>query len=236
MKSGIYKITNKLNGKFYIGQSRRMSARWKKHCCPSAANRNMPIARAIQAYGKENFKFEVLEFCSIAELNAKEIEYIRKLNPKYNITAGGEGSNGHKVSKKSREILRAHAKRQWAGYTEEEKKRRLLNLTGPRKGHPVSEETRQKIRAAATLQRLTKEQSELRRKKCSEHLKRLHAERPYLRSRAVAMLDPHTGNVLKIFPTAKEAGSSIGRHPSTVTGVCKGRKKTAGGFGWRYAQ
>ena len=53
---GIYKITNKINGKKYVGQSNNINRRFSEHCLRS----EIPIDIAIQKYGKENFVFEVL--------------------------------------------------------------------------------------------------------------------------------------------------------------------------------
>lgn len=63
---GIYKITNLLNGKCYIGQSIHIERRWAEHLLPSA---DSIIANAIKKYGKENFKFEVIEEVSLEEID-----------------------------------------------------------------------------------------------------------------------------------------------------------------------
>ena len=63
---GIYKITNLINGKAYVGQSNHIERRWQEHCQPSA---DSAIGKAIQEYGKENFKFEILESFEIEDSN-----------------------------------------------------------------------------------------------------------------------------------------------------------------------
>ncbi len=85
---GIYKITNKLNGKCYIGQSVDILLRWQEHN-HKQGKRTSIIKQALHKYGIDNFTFEVLEECSKEELNAKEIQYIFKLKPQYNIRGGG---------------------------------------------------------------------------------------------------------------------------------------------------
>lgn len=90
---GIYKITNLINQKVYIGQSINIEKRWQDHC---ATVDNCAIHRAIQKYGKENFVFEILEECDLSMLNEKEIYYIEKYNSYYdgyNMTLGGEGAS-----------------------------------------------------------------------------------------------------------------------------------------------
>ena len=58
MRTGIYKITNLVNGKVYIGASKRIEARWWEH-----RNGRTAIAEDIQTFGLDNFKFEVLLEC-----------------------------------------------------------------------------------------------------------------------------------------------------------------------------
>lgn len=74
---GIYKITNLINQKSYIGQSIHIERRWQEHCRPSASS---IIAKAIRKYSQENFSFEILEECDVSELNQKEAYYIAFFN------------------------------------------------------------------------------------------------------------------------------------------------------------
>lgn len=84
----IYKITNNVNGKLYIGKD--------------ALDRNdyygsgKLIKRAIKKYGKNNFKKEIIDKCkTVEQLNRKEKFWIKKLNSRiplgYNIEEGGNG-------------------------------------------------------------------------------------------------------------------------------------------------
>ena len=91
---GIYKITNLINGHCYIGQSRNIKQRWKDHRSRafniSSEQYEYPLYRAFRKYGLENFSFEILEKCSLEELNEKESLWIRKIKPAYNQTIGGD--------------------------------------------------------------------------------------------------------------------------------------------------
>ena len=96
---GIYKITNNINKKVYIGQSIDIKRRWRGHKStatnPNDECYNLPLYRAIRKYGIENFIFEVLEECNVSELNEKERFYIQKYNSYfngYNLTLGGDSS------------------------------------------------------------------------------------------------------------------------------------------------
>ena len=88
----IYKITNKLNGKSYIGQTMQLVVkRWRAHISRKSTS---AIHAAIKAYGKENFSFEVIEIApTIEELNMLEQKYIKEFNTMspngYNLDMGG---------------------------------------------------------------------------------------------------------------------------------------------------
>lgn len=78
--TGIYKITNKTNGKIYIGQSKDIHYRWHRHRL-AAFNSNYPqynclLYKAMRKYGLDSFLFEVLEECDENELNSREQHYI----------------------------------------------------------------------------------------------------------------------------------------------------------------
>lgn len=97
----IYKITNTINGKVYIGQTynRSIYERFKGHLKSAKPTHPMLIDRAIYKYGKENFIVEQIdEANSLSELNEKEQYWIKFYNSTdrnigYNLTTGGEGGN-----------------------------------------------------------------------------------------------------------------------------------------------
>lgn len=89
---GIYKITNKLNGKIYIGQSINIKRRWNEHKAKKGEKANL-LYFDFQKYGIENFDFSILQECEQSELDFLEIFYIKKFNSfynGYNLTQGGQ--------------------------------------------------------------------------------------------------------------------------------------------------
>jgi group I intron endonuclease len=111
----IYKVTNIVDGKVYIGQTATtLSERWAGHIRKTKAECPYCLARAIRKYGLDNFVAEEVCRClSKSELNAKEIELIKALNTKapagYNMTDGGEGNLGFYPSGETRAKMgRAH--------------------------------------------------------------------------------------------------------------------------------
>lgn len=96
MKGFIYRITNKINGKSYIGQTiQSVKERFYQHCATkcSQAVLNMAIHKAIFKYGKQNFIIEVIEKVESVNLNDREkywIEYYNSYTNGYNSTKGGQ--------------------------------------------------------------------------------------------------------------------------------------------------
>jgi len=90
----IYRATNKINGKFYIGQTTydKLYKRISSHIWYAKNyNTNIPFANALRKYGKENFDWDILEECNISEKGEREIYWIDLLKPHYNATLGGDG-------------------------------------------------------------------------------------------------------------------------------------------------
>ena len=103
----IYKITNLINDKIYIGQTLNFYRRKNEHCRNKKVNYNSHINNSILKYGKKNFKFEIiieisntLKIDNIKDiLNNLEIYFIKyyKSNNNlfgYNIELGGNGNKG----------------------------------------------------------------------------------------------------------------------------------------------
>jgi hypothetical protein len=103
----IYKTTNLINGRLYIGQHKGLFQL-------GYLGSGKLIRRSIKKYGKENFKLEVLAFATTKDmLNSLEIKHIyeyRQVFGKflYNITDGGEGHSGPLSEKHKRNVIEGH--------------------------------------------------------------------------------------------------------------------------------
>ena len=84
--SAVYKITNTITGKFYIGSSKNVKLRWACHKCQSTWNEcpNNPMYLDMLKYGVEKFEFEILEEVESEHLKEKEQQFIETLKPTYN--------------------------------------------------------------------------------------------------------------------------------------------------------
>lgn len=173
----IYKITNKVNNRIYVGQTiHPLLYRWKNHIRAANRGSNIYFHKAIRKYGKENFIIEELtKASSKEELNLLEIEYIKKYNSLapngYNTSTGGEGGNNF-CNNPNIDTIKQHLsegrKRYFANWTEEERKtfsekRRMIALDP--NGKMQSQEYKEKMRIACTG------------KKVSEHTKLILKEK-----------------------------------------------------------
>ena len=95
----IYKITNNVNDKVYIGQtSKTIEERFKKHLSLAKRKVNRYLYDAMNYYGFENFSVELVEECECSQLDQKEkywIAYYKSNDKKhgYNMTEGGGGGD-----------------------------------------------------------------------------------------------------------------------------------------------
>jgi group I intron endonuclease len=122
----IYKITNKINNKEYIGQS--------IHNDDKYYGSGKYIKRAIEKYGTENFEKEIIEECSNDILDEREKYWINEYNTfenGYNLTLGGQ--NGWMTGKKHTEE------------TKEKISKKLKGENNPFYGKKHSDETKKKI-------------------------------------------------------------------------------------------
>lgn len=134
----IYKTTNLVNGKLYIGQDSKNKAGY--------LGSGKVLNYAIKKYGRENFKKEIMAWCYTKEhLDMLERLYIKLFNTKtptgYNLTDGGGGTLGLSLSEDTRRKMGESRKGKLRPATVKEKIRiKLL-------GHKMSKETKEKIKA-----------------------------------------------------------------------------------------
>ncbi len=80
---GVYKITNRVNGKIYVGSSKNIYERWNQHKDKLRNNchDNAHLQNAWIKYGENNFKFEIIEECDPNIQFEREQYYLNTLNP-----------------------------------------------------------------------------------------------------------------------------------------------------------
>lgn len=215
----VYKHTAP-NGKVYIGiTSQTPSKRWNNG---RGYEKNIFFYNAIQKYGWENIKHEIL-FDSLTkeEAEQKEVELIEeyKSNQReygYNVARGGLVNI---PTEEQREKLRKIK----SGIKASEETRRKMSLR--QKGKIISAETRKKTAIAlkGNKNALGCVRSEATRKLISE-----------THSKGVLQYDKN-GTLLGEFKSITIAGETTGVNFRNISEVCKGHRNTAGGFVWKYA-
>jgi group I intron endonuclease len=165
-KGIIYKITNTVNNKCYIGQTIKPGkARWNRHLNDAANGSTFALHAVIRKYGLESFTFEVIAESLQPFLDDLEIFFIKLYSTKinqhgYNMTDGGDGNKGGTRSEETRRRLSLaakgrvhseHAKRKMSlakkgkVLSEEHKRTMSLAKKGIGKGKVLSEEIKRKI-------------------------------------------------------------------------------------------
>ncbi len=115
LKSGIYCITNLVNGKFYIGSTNCIRARWENHRSQlrRSIHGNSYLQRVYNKYGLENLKFEILAECPSEDLTKLEQWFLDNLKPEYNILKQARGgfrgmNHTEEAKRKISQTLKGH--------------------------------------------------------------------------------------------------------------------------------
>jgi len=149
-----YRVTNLINKKVYIGITNNIRVRWNAHKSRAFnikdSRYNYPFSNAIRKYGVDNFSFETIMSCETEqEINECEIFYIAQYQANmnrygklfgYNLTDGGEGVTGHKMTDETRRKMSESHK---GMHPSEET---LIKMSRSRTGILHTEETKQKLK------------------------------------------------------------------------------------------
>ena len=200
----IYKITNSINNKVYIGKTEySIEKRWKEHCNDAFKDRNekRPLYVAIRKYGIKNFNIELIEETNIPE--EKEIYWIKYYNSfenGYNATLGGDGKH-------------------YADYD--------LIYSFFQKGlnnKEISEITGYDFRTIQASLNRNNVSVEERQKRGHEHAyKKVAMINP--KTNQIIQIFPSMAEAVK------KVGEANSSH---IAAVCQGKRKTCRGFSWKY--
>lgn len=202
----IYKITNKINQKSYIGKTLgTIKGRFIEHIRDSRKERTekRPLYSAMNKYGVENFSIEEIEQCSYEVVNEREtywIQYYGTFLNGYNATIGGDGNH-------------------YADYD------LIFSLFQEGKNITEISEITKYCTDTVTLALSSKGVSdEEKQERCNES-----------KGVKIAKLDKNTGEILEVYSSIAQAYRELGKqHSGHIASVCKGKRKSAYGFEWKY--
>jgi group I intron endonuclease len=154
----VYKATNLVNGKFYIGATdKTVAQRARVHFQKASFGQKSKFYTAIRKYGKSSFEFVTLEECvDFFSALEREAATIKMLKPEYNLTSGGGGVKGFKFTDASK-IKMSKAKKgrpaAWlSGPNVEEIRKTLSEKAKARKGkYLLSNDRKQELRKYARI-------------------------------------------------------------------------------------
>ena len=211
---GIYCITNNVNNKKYIGQSKDIYKRWKSHVyrLNQGNHDNKHLQESWSKYGEANFSFEIIEICDEEHLDDMECLYISKYNTMdsnmgYNLQSGG-GVN-RIIAESTRLKLIDAGKKSHINYTPNSDNK-PYNY-----GKKMPEEFREKIRQA----HLGKKASDETKKKLSEM--RIGSKNSNCKPIYCPELD-------ESFWGAKEASDKYGFNKNHISNCVHGKRKHCG--------
>lgn len=246
MKGGVYKISNIINNKIYIGSAVDFERRKKQHFRQLFNNEhfNYHLQRAFNKYGVDNFIFEIIEECEEDQCVIKEQFYIDKLNATnpefgYNISPTAGSVLGVKRSDETkRKLSQSHI-----GLKDSEQTRlkKIAKLTG----RFVSEETKEKMRINNLGKKMSKDaclkisEAGKGRIMSQEHRKAISIGRDIFNkthpSRIKVSQYDKDGHYIQTFDSVKLAALATNAKPSHVSRCLLGTRKSTKGFIFKYA-
>ena len=142
MTAHVYSLTHRETGRQYIGMTERgVHVRVLEHVGDARCGSRTHLHRALRKYGRDAFDVRVeAELPTADEAKIAEMIAIATQRPAFNLTRGGDGTRGRKVSDAERQAMRERA----LALTPEQREQMAV----PRRGRVVSEQTRARISAA----------------------------------------------------------------------------------------
>lgn len=248
---GIYKITNLINGKIYIGRSVNMKARKATHFSNSQHNKH--LKRAMCRYGFSQFVFEVIEFCNKSNIVEREQfyldtllfaqEYIRSSGKDKRFKKFGYNQNPIAESSRCRPMSKSHKdkivkKTKERLSTIEGRERALIrieNMAKLKRGQRMSDDFKEKLSIAMSGKNnpryginginhpwYGKHHSIETKQKIKESKEKI-----------IFQMDLN-GHFIKEYDSLTQASRQLGVRPGNISLACTNPNRSAYGYKWRY--
>lgn len=227
-KCGIYKFTNKINGKIYIGQSIDINARKRSHINDAycqGKDSNCPFHQAIIKYGENGFNFEIIEECPKELLNEREkywIQYYNSYHNGYNASPGGDNCGERSDG---RALLLYDLEGNFVKETD--------NIASTARELGVGYQTVYQLLQGT---RKSTKGFQIKYKESEDFPKTIEPYNSRQGGSFVVLQLDKNDNILNEYKSVNEAARQTGCDCSTISKVCRGKLKTHGGFKWKYKE
>jgi len=237
---GIYKITSPSN-KVYIGQSVNVKKRWINYKGLHSKSSGPHLLRSLIKHGYKSHTFEVIEECSIEQLNERETHWkqceLDKVNNDYSkVLFCDLHDNGAGPRSEQTKIRIGKANK--GKKRTEDCKQKISNFQKGRSkpegyGEKVSKALTGKTRSDETKQRLSDAKKGIpnlkNRRPKPEGFNKNHPGSP---TKAVHRISPTDDSIVETYPSLKIASELTGVDGGAISQCCSGRLKTAGKWKW----
>jgi group I intron endonuclease len=237
---GVYQIINSIDGKRYIGSSVNLSKRKNTHFSDlkKQKHKNRHLLSAYNKYGSNNFKFEIILYCSREDAIFYEQRVIDLYNfskELYNLSPSAKDNLGFKMPQSSKDLLSKINKGK--KHTKESKLKMSQSRTGKKNhmyGKRHTEETKEKVRQARkgmiasdeTIEKMSKKRkgvpkSEAHKRKMSENNSR---------KIPIKVFDYINKEYIGEFDSLTKCAKILEIDRRMISAVLKGKLKHCGGY------
>ena len=237
-KSGIYMWTSP-SGKSYIGQAVNLKKRYNSFLRFNKNYSGDKINNARKKYNNESdWKYEVLEYCDVNELDEREKYYIAlydTINNGYNCESGGNENKivSDESKQKMSEAMKGENNPMYGKHLTEEHKSKLSEaMKGkycgekhPMWGRHLTEEQKRKISEG-----MKGEKHPMYGKHCDDEIK----DKIRLRHNKAVVQYTKEGEFVAEYESALMAKNITGINNGDIGACCRGKRKSAGGFKWTF--
>lgn len=229
MACGVYKITNNITNKCYIGVSIHIEQRWKEHKNNKGSKK---LYEDFLKYGLDNFSFEIIEECTEEELYMKEVEWIDfygSYENGYNQNPGGENNNLQAILATRKNIycydLNGNFIKAYNSLMDAERDTGIPNTNISKAARGID----RVVAGGFQWRYIYSDSIEPYKRTCR------FKEKPIHNQKQVDQYDLEN-NYIQTFTSIKEAANTTGANYNSIGMVCNGKRKTAGGFLWKFHQ
>lgn len=217
MRPYIYLVKNQHNIIVYIGQQIGTKSLLEYK------GSGLLLNRAYKKYGEDKFTREVIEYCTIDELNINEKFYIKYYNTKfphgYNLTDGGDGNKGLKFTKEQKQKI-------------SQNKMGHKCYSNPERGEKIRQSKLGKNHTQGTINKISQTKATKHNIQSDLTLKGTLKSN----SQKTILQYDLENNLINEYQSAQEAGRCLSKSGNQIADCAAGRQKTAYGFIWKYKE